>query len=92
MTELKPCAFCGGKAIICKYKEDDNSTMYQPICEGANCVVFGMFNDEEEAIKAWNTRPTCASCVNADVPFGKVVCWKVDIPDEDFYCSKWEGK
>lgn len=54
MTDkLKPCPFCGGEV---KLQSDDYAC--QVICDNDDCLVapFEDFGDNEEAIKAWNTR------------------------------------
>ena len=47
-TELKPCPFCGGKAVIFKY-------FWSVRCE--DCLVeTSIFETKEEATEAWNRR------------------------------------
>lgn len=48
--ELKPCPFCGGKAMSHPYSKDD-FTIY---CK--DCKAEIGWREKEEAIKAWNTR------------------------------------
>lgn len=57
-TELKPCPFCEGEAKLLYYKEHN---LYRIQCVNPKCLCGVMtifFNDEKEAINAWNTRPT----------------------------------
>ena len=49
MTEkLKPCPFCGGKAIF-----EENTGTFFIHCESC-CAFTPDFNTKEQAIKAWN--------------------------------------
>ena len=64
MMKLKPCPFCGGKAVVDKWKmspfetlhiSDHHGYWYAVSCdecmsEGAHCIT------EENAIKSWNMR------------------------------------
>lgn len=50
-VDLKPCPFCGGKAILAQISESDD---YYVVCE--DCVVYTDFRPKEKAINAWNTR------------------------------------
>lgn len=54
--ELLPCPFCGGKAETLSYTYPDEG--WQIGCVNINCLLPEMdgFEDEKEAIKAWNTR------------------------------------
>ena len=59
MTELKPCPFCGGEAII--VNEATRKNVYEEAIKGTatGCRNCGcqMFNRNRElAIKAWNKR------------------------------------
>lgn len=67
-SELKPCPFCGGKAVI--KVTSLRRKWYYPSCDGAteNCPGVNDEQDEQggsscdfkteaEAIKAWNRRP-----------------------------------
>ena len=55
MTELKPCPFCGGEAIVNQFGE---FTAFRVSCKNAHwCgVTQYWFDTEEEAIEAWNRR------------------------------------
>ena len=65
MEKLKPCPFCGADAEL---KLVDG--LYWVQCGGMECRVTSCtdgINDDEEAIKWWNTRPTepeveCCNC------------------------------
>lgn len=57
---LKPCPFCGEKAVISQRKN-----WFYPICCNAECVAFvpfayvnmdGGFKSKEDAANAWNKR------------------------------------
>ena len=54
MTELKPCPFCGGKAIFCGGSLQDSRRVYIA-CE-KNCVEQCHIRNRKEAIEAWNKR------------------------------------
>jgi len=55
MTELKPCPFCGGEAIVRETSIGDDYNGFTVECK--NCAVdIGNIDTEEEAIKRWNTR------------------------------------
>lgn len=52
-NKLKPCPFCGGEAEL------DNCGKYQVWCNHCGTIQMGQFfNTPEEAIEAWNRRPT----------------------------------
>ena len=60
--DLRPCPFCGGEATVIEFP---NSLWdkFAPVCENHKCVAFyigysdeGLYNTEEKAIEAWNTR------------------------------------
>lgn len=53
MSELKPCPFCGGKAIV--DMDEYCCWDWHAWCFNCNCDV-GHYATEEEAIEAWNTR------------------------------------
>ncbi len=52
MEELKPCPFCGGKAVM--------RTSASKVCAWAKCTACGaessVFSDHESAAEAWNRR------------------------------------
>ena len=55
MADLKPCPFCGGKAIA--YKEPNyvvNITRYKVICEVCSAQMYR--GTMSEVIEAWNAR------------------------------------
>lgn len=57
MAELKPCPFCGRKAILAKYQEIDGEHAYQVYCPDAVIQIHTKwFHTEKEAIEAWNRR------------------------------------
>lgn len=49
--KLKPCPFCGGKAII----DGCDDTLWIVICKECNASI-GYKETEQEAIDAWNSR------------------------------------
>ena len=53
-TELNPCPFCGGEATM------NDRPYYQPGCKDVYCCsgLGLLFGTREEAIKAWNQRPS----------------------------------
>ena len=53
MIELKPCPFCGGKAIF--LEDDDGRVLPWLICSGCSCET-DCYDTIEEAIAAWNRR------------------------------------
>lgn len=66
-TELKPCPFCGGHAILCKEHEVDiyadiETALVKCDCCGANTGayftngVYGTTTTVQDAINAWNRR------------------------------------
>jgi len=61
---LLPCPFCGKEATLCAERSRDNNGMY-PFgtsyveCSDRDCgAQLGGFNSRDDAIGAWNTRPT----------------------------------
>ena len=60
--ELKPCPFCGGKAVInhdTMFGSDNPTEYYRVYCTNDECSMGcpdALFDSEEEIIKDWNTR------------------------------------
>ncbi len=90
MSELKPCPFCGGKAII-RHNEDFNT--YYPECEtGADCLGCcfdeASFPTEQETLEAWNTRPQndglCEEGYDLASELDEVCIWS--------YNSDWQNR
>lgn len=62
MNNLKPCPFCGGKAIIARTKKTLRN-QYAVSCVNSRCIAERLSNPfvmhfltETEAIEAWNRR------------------------------------
>ena len=57
MSELKPCPFCGGEAILLEDWKDGNFIVG---CANNDYIVrlsgIPSFDNAEQAVKAWNTR------------------------------------
>lgn len=49
--ELKPCPFCGGKAVLVRLGERDD---YYVVCE--DCIVCTDYMSKEKVINVWNSR------------------------------------
>ena len=59
MTELKPCPFCGGEAIIVNEAIRENvygSTIKGTAIGCRNCECHMFYRNRELAIEAWNKR------------------------------------
>ena len=60
MTELKPCPFCGGKAVLSHKTEWDEkcSYVYCTTCSirTAGVPVSSEYSSDEKAVKVWNRR------------------------------------
>jgi Lar family restriction alleviation protein len=55
--ELKPCPFCGGKAEMMDYERlKDGNLEFHVDCTMCDCCTV-VYDNEAEAIAAWNTRP-----------------------------------
>jgi hypothetical protein len=61
MSELKPCPFCGSKAILCTGYKDAGATYknWWIICDGCD-IGTGNYDTEEGIIRYWNNRPETA--------------------------------
>ena len=58
MDELKPCPFCGEKAVIRTFP-GINFDCYKVYCSNIRCYicpVTRIYHDKKEAIEAWNRR------------------------------------
>ena len=73
MSDLKPCPFCGGKALVLRVTE----TRWKAACLGMKCSA-AMTNDTsaDECATAWNRRapapdavkePKCPTCKDTGV-------------------------
>ena len=93
MTDLKPCPFCGGEALIGVNKE---STVREYFVGCMNCHIrlykigYKRFYTEAEAIAAWNARTerTCefVSSKGSDRPPVCSACgYELDIYDCDWF-------
>lgn len=58
IDELKPCPFCGGRAIMKIQKHIPNGYDYTPTCQDPSCAgrLTKKWINEADAIKAWNKR------------------------------------
>lgn len=56
MTELKPCPFCGGEAVI--GQDEDWYYEWRVACCNKDCIFYlgKSYETEEEAAAAWNRR------------------------------------
>ena len=57
--KLKPCPFCGEKAVLQRYFDSYEEIAFYVACSGESCEVSPITNDfktEQEAIDAWNKR------------------------------------
>ena len=52
MTKLKPCPFCGGEAVIVRFRE---CKKYNPRCKECSCKL-GYYNSKKIAVIEWNQR------------------------------------
>ena len=52
IDKLKPCPFCGGKAIL---SADKHYNIYSVWCDEC-CAGTSNYGEEKEAIDAWNSR------------------------------------
>lgn len=55
MIELKPCPFCGLKAVLI---ESVNTHRFHVVCMNATCFchIMPWFSSRDEAIEKWNRR------------------------------------
>ena len=58
MTELKPCPFCGGKALLGFSKDEHLNERHFVICENViKCGCLTQYcNSKDKAIEKWNRR------------------------------------
>lgn len=58
-TDLKPCPFCGGEAMLCSTTSFNGAIAYFVRCEGENCLMRGgtkFVTTASKARDAWNRR------------------------------------
>lgn len=55
MSELKPCPFCGGEAEMLTAESMHGGNLYGVMCNCCACRT-DVFDNEAEAIAAWNTQ------------------------------------
>ena len=101
-TELLPCPFCGGEAVL--LEPDESSTFYRVGCNCAHCIganaVWHAQTSEAEAIAAWNARAerTCELSDNGTwgYPYVCSACdasFDADVNNGDFnYCPNCGAK
>lgn len=56
MDDLKPCPFCGGKAVLI---ESIPAQVFKVECMNTSCYCFStsiIFSSKSNAIEAWNRR------------------------------------
>jgi len=57
MVELKPCPFCGGKAVNCTKQYDGRICRYRIQCDNAGCACrTPWLCYQEDAAEVWNRR------------------------------------
>lgn len=57
MVELKPCPFCGGKAVNCTKQYDGRICRYRIQCDNAGCACrTPWLCYQEDAAEVWNKR------------------------------------
>lgn len=80
MSELKPCPFCEGEAILLEDWKDGNFIVG---CANNDCIArlsgIPSFDNAEQAVKAWNTRAerTCHALIPSEME-GYVFCSKCE--------------
>ena len=65
MSDLKPCPFCGGEAVMCGYQDE---MLYYVKCRDCGACSDGAQLSAETAAAAWNRRAerTCHPINNGD--------------------------
>jgi Lar family restriction alleviation protein len=58
MSELKRCPFCGGEVKLHISELDAFRNVYSFLCNDCDMEIIYPYSNEEEAVKAWNTRKT----------------------------------
>lgn len=88
MSELKPCPFCGGEAIM-DYTYYEGPVASNPKCNKYGCIGFTYreFETEQEAIEAWNHRPFEAHAVEVLARTINDFSYKEGTPKESL--DKW---
>lgn len=57
--ELKPCPFCGEKAVKSSWFSPSNDTLYQVSCENDHCQLqpsTAWKRSDDDVVRAWNRR------------------------------------
>ena len=58
MTDLKPCPFCGGKAMSQRWYYGEDILGHIVSCE--KCKIMITEDSEKEAVETWNRRAECS--------------------------------
>lgn len=56
MSELKPCPFCGGSAVLLPHRFSDGFVCCGIVCRVCSARTSHFYATEKEAIEAWNRR------------------------------------
>jgi len=92
MSELKPCPFCGGEAVVMIDGRSGKWTFHhdgKPNCPAAYAH-YASYETEAEAIAAWNTRAEAPSFVRCRDcwHFHDTFCYSLDEHvDDDGFCA-----
>lgn len=56
MIELKPCPFCGGRAVMTEYPHLYVSSDYAVRCKECDASIGFKFHTQKDAADVWNRR------------------------------------